>query len=142
MIFLPTKPCLSWTAQLFGVTIWLVVGAGCAEPYSPRSYRQEDADVSYAMICHDGRRTMRVPEEEWRAHKAHGDYRGPCRATGIVEGRERKSADHTTTHYKGRQARAEQSEEEWAQIVINRAEVRAADSLATVRETGPTTPDR
>ena len=59
----------------------LLLPLACTQPYSPATYRQVQPEQKYAIICHKGRNTLRVPAEEWPLHREHGDYRGPCRET-------------------------------------------------------------
>ena len=90
--------------------------AGCvAHQYSARSYRNVNTSVVYATICHGGKRTLRIPAEEWPEHKAHFDYRGPCRARGVPTAKPKPKAQHTATAYSGRKALRAKSERDFAE---------------------------
>ena len=130
------------TSYLIVLSALALAFVACGEPYTPRSYRYRDASVTYATICHAGRRTLTLPSEDWPRHREHGDYRGPCRATGIVPGKEPRKADHTDIDYRGRKDRAKWSEEEWSRMQTDALLKRLADSIATTREVEPSSPDR
>ena len=112
---------------LLGVGL-LLIGSCVSHPYSARSYRHVDTSVAYTIICHNGKKTIRVPEEEWAEHKAHYDYRGPCRPRGVPTRRQKPAPKHTVAEYEGRKARAEWSKEQWA--LRERALLEAAGQAA------------
>ncbi len=91
----------------------LAVSWTCTAPYSAKAYRAHDSDAPHATICHANRRTLNVPAEEWPAHKAHGDYRGPCRPRGVPLAGKEPSPRHTDVDYRNRKARKSWSREEW-----------------------------
>jgi hypothetical protein len=38
--------------------------------------KPEDKKIT---ICHKDKNTITISESDWPAHKAHGDYKGPCK---------------------------------------------------------------
>ena len=86
----------------------------CVAPYSAASYRDHDTEVLWATICHDGKHTIGVPADEWPDHKAHGDYRGPCRNLGHPGPEPPRVVDETLTAYEGGKRRAKLSQEAFA----------------------------
>ena len=114
--------------------------ASCSpQAYTERDYRDADPQTHFAIVCHAGKRTIKVPAEEWPEHKAHGDYRGPCRAIGPAGPREPKTPSNTLTERRGRRDRKAWSEAEWARIQA--AQAAAAKTAAEeTREVGPTQP--
>jgi len=88
--------------------------SGCQQPYSPATYRAQSESQKYAIICHDNKRTIRVPAEEWKEHRAHGDYRGPCRTRKIAGPKKLEEVKHPMTSYDKAKPRAEESYERWA----------------------------
>jgi len=87
------------------------------------------------MICHNDKHTLRVPAEEWEAHKAHGDYRGPCRPTKPAGKLQPKKVRHTAITYDDAKPRSSDSYEQWAeQKAIKDAYL---DSLKTVMQQAP-----
>ena len=87
-------------------------GTGCVRPYSARSYEKYNAEELYAVICHDGKRTVRILAKYWPDHRAHGDYRGPCRAIGLPAPTP-PEPPNTDISYDDRKARKAWSLEEW-----------------------------
>ena len=88
---------------------------GCNRAHTPYAYRNADPEQLYAVICHDGKRTIRVPSEDWMEHRAHGDYRGPCR-TRQIAGRtadEVKTPKHSVTGYANGKAVRERHRLAW-----------------------------
>ena len=109
----------------------LLIGGSCAShPYSARSYLNVDTSVVYAIICHNGKRTIRVPEDTWAEHKAHYDYRGPCRARGVPTRRPAPKPKHTVAEYERRKQRAAWSKEEWERHQRARAAAAGEDATA------------
>ena len=104
-------------------TLWLplcvasvvaIALVACQRPYSAGSYAKVPADYVTATICHGGKRTINVPAEEWPEHRAHGDYRGPCRTLGHVPDGRRRAARQTATSYRGHDERLKHSRETYA----------------------------
>ena len=109
-----------WSILIF-VACWLSRACAPANAYTERNYRNVDPEAHFAIVCHGNKRTIQVPAEEWPEHKAHGDYRGPCRAVGPVGPTEPKSPAATLTDPRGRRARKAWSEAEWARIQAAKA---------------------
>ncbi len=105
------------------------LAVACADPFSARSYRDHDGDQAHATICHQNKRTINVPAEEWQAHRDHGDYRGPCRPRGVPLAGKEPSPKHTDVDYGNRKARKAWSEEEWARHQATKATDAAAKEL-------------
>ena len=103
-----------WRTLGFGLTAlyFLGSGMGCVRPYSARSYEKYDAETLYAVICHDQKRTVRILAKYWPDHRAHGDYRGPCRAIGLPAPTP-PPPPNTDISYDDRKARKAWSLEEW-----------------------------
>ncbi|MFK8056929.1 MAG: hypothetical protein AB8F78_12475 [Saprospiraceae bacterium] len=98
-----------------GLLVFVVAAfVSCLQPYSPATYRKQNESQQYAMICHDNKRTLRVPAEEWEAHREHGDYRGPCRPRELAGPKEPLEVKHTTISYDNAKPRAEESYDRWA----------------------------
>ena len=108
----------------------LTVAACVAQPYTAASYRNVDTSIVYTIICHNGKKTLRVPAEEWPTHKAHYDYRGPCRPRGIPNPRPEPKPKHTHIAYDQRARRAAWSEAEWERHLQARALYQVPDSLS------------
>lgn len=107
--------------------------ASCvSHPYSARSYRNVDTSVLYATICHQGKKTIRIPADEWEDHKAHYDYRGPCRPRGVPTKTPRRAPKHTVAEYDKRKQRADWSQEEWDRHQRAQAELKSGADLEEV----------
>ena len=100
--------------QLGAIAFVFTFFLGCQRPYSPAAYRKQSESQKYAIICHDNKRTLRVPAEDWEAHKAHGDYRGPCRTRKLAGERKPTNVKNTLTSYDKAKSRSEESYERWA----------------------------
>ena len=100
---------------LFAVGGLWVLAQACRPAHTHLAYRDHDPTIVYAMICHGGKRTIRVPADEWPAHRAHGDYRGPCRARGVAGAavHERKPPENTLVSHRGNPQRLKRSREAW-----------------------------
>lgn len=110
----------------------MVFVVGCQQPYSPATYRKQSQSQQYAMICHNDKQTMRIPAEEWPIHKAHGDYRGPCRPTKAAGKLQAEKVKHTIISYTDAKLREKDSYEQWAaQKAIKSAYI---DSLKTAHQ--------
>lgn len=108
---------------------------GCQQPYSPAVYRQQSQSQQYAIICHNDKQTLRMPAEEWKVHKAHGDYRGPCRPTKPAGKSKPEEVKHTAISYNKAKPRAAESHAQWAE----RQAIKDAyiDSLKTAMQEAP-----
>ncbi len=130
--FIGPSRWLAWTALPT-----MLINLACAQPYSARSYQHVDQEVVWAIVCHEGKRTLRLPEEEWPEHKQHGDYRGPCRATGHVPTPKQGRKDQTATAGVGRKEQLRRSAAEWD--AMQTAKMAVDSSVAKVlEEVGPT----
>ena len=91
------------------------VTLAATNPHSARAYRHHDAEQLYATICHNGKRTVNVPAEDWPAHRDHGDYRGPCRNRGVAgpSAAERPVPDYTATATRGNRDRLRASRDDY-----------------------------
>ena len=118
---------------LLASAYWLA-SAGCTpHPYSAAAYEHVDTSIVYTIICHNGKRTLRIPADEWELHKEHHDYRGPCRARGIPNVRPTPNPKHTDIAYDQREERAKWSREEWARHQEAQALLPAPDTLGAPR---------
>jgi len=90
------------------------------------------------MICHNNKRTLRIPAEEWKEHRAHGDYRGPCRPRKLAGSKKPESVKNTLTSYDKAKSRATESYERWAtEQAIKEAYIdslKAAHEAAQIKE--------
>ncbi len=85
--------------------------SGCQRPYSAATYAKDNPEQLYATICHDHKRTINVKAEDWEEHRAHGDYRGPCRERGIAGPATPVEVAHSATGYRDREAKLRASRE-------------------------------
>ncbi len=82
------------------LVLWLIPSGSLAQGKSGKSRM---------TICHippgnpDGRMTITVPEQAWRAHEAHGDSLGPCEGDSEASGG--KSADDGQRAVKGKKGK-------------------------------------
>lgn len=81
----------------------------CHAPYSAASYAQVEEGAMTATICHNDKRTLTIAADDWAEHRAHGDYRGPCRERRVVGEPARKPVAQTATAYEGNRDRLKAS---------------------------------
>ena len=117
------------TLLCLSTAVIIAVIACTPHPYTAAAYRNVDTSVAYAIICHNGKRTLRIPEDEWPSHKVHYDYRGPCRPRGAPSPRPAPKPKHTTVTYDQRRPRAAWSKEEWVRHQEARAQLLARDTV-------------
>lgn len=91
----------------------LVLLMACQRKYTPKAYVKNQPDQLFATICHHNKKTLSIPAEEWPKHKAHGDYRGPCRARGIAGPSTNVGTKNSSAAYKGRKEQLKASREAW-----------------------------
>ena len=91
----------------------------------------------YTIICHDGRKTLRVPADQWPAHKAHYDYRGPCRARGQAVPKRLPQPKDTKVAYGARARRSDWSEAEYERHVEAQAQLARETEAAAVTPSAP-----
>ncbi len=117
---------------IVSLTFGLMSMLGCRQPYSPAAYRAQSLEQKYAIICHNNKQTLRVPAEEWKEHRLHGDYRGPCRTRKLAGKNRNEEVKNTTISYDNARPRAKESYERWAaKEAIKQAQI---DSLKAAYE--------
>ncbi len=120
--------------RLIVVTVIITIAYACMQrPFTPEAYANQHQEQLYAMICHEGKRTISVPSEQWPEHRAHGDTRGPCRARSLAPHRKNPPPRGTVTTLDGyrERERTKLTPAEWDEREANRRFI--ADSIATAQ---------